>query len=71
MLQNRNSSGINTTENGKTVEVPREIFERLLESGYFEEACKRCGIEKWNMYDNVLLCQKQLAVSNIMEENKE
>lgn len=57
--------------NEELMTVPAYMFERLLQSYYFEQACRYYGIDGWEKYKDVELYQKQLAVNDIMKETKE
>ena len=57
--------------NEELMTVPAYMFERLLQSYYFEQACRYYGIDSWEKYKDVELYQKQLAVNDIMKETKE
>lgn len=57
--------------NEELVTIPSYVLERLLQSYYFEQACKYYNIEHWDKYEDMSLYQKQLAVNDIMKENKE
>jgi hypothetical protein len=57
--------------NEELMTVPAYMFERLLQSNYFEQGCRYYGVEGWEKYKDVELYQKQLAVNDIMKETKE
>ena len=58
-------------KNTEIVNIPVYILERLLQSYYFEKSCIYNNISEWEKYNDVLLHQKQLAVEDIMKNNKE
>ena len=57
--------------NEELMTIPAYMFERLLQAYYFEQACRYYGIEGWEKYKDIELYQKQLAVNDIMKDNKE
>ena len=59
------------TQNTEMVKVPVFIFERLLQSYYFEKSCHHFNIKEWEKYKDVDLYQTRMAVNDIMYVNKE
>jgi hypothetical protein len=57
--------------NEEMMTIPAYMFERLLQAYYFEQACRYYNIEGWEKYKDIELYKSQLAVNDIMKENKE
>lgn len=57
--------------NEELMTIPAYMFERLLQAYYFEQACHYYGVESWEKYKDIELYKSQLAVNDIMKENKE
>jgi hypothetical protein len=57
--------------NEELVTIPVYMFEKLLSAYYFEKACRYYNVESWSAYEDSMKYMTQLAVSDIMKDNKE
>ena len=57
--------------NEELIKIPAFMFETLLQAYYFQKACEYYNIEHWENYEDAMLYKSQLAVRDIMNDNKE
>lgn len=53
--------------NESMLQIPLSLFNTLMESYYFKEACFHCGIEEWHKYADIKSTMSKMSMGDIQK----